>query len=851
MSATTLPPDLPDEVRELIAPHVVDNAQVAQIGTEIAAKRDEAKAARKASGIEDIWLMAEEAYVGLDDANRAEFGAARWSKPLSPDGPLTTNQRAKQSDAKSTIFVPLTARYTNAGGAKLGEILLPPDDKAFSFSETPVPDLIKSKDDRADVFHSETGMLMMAPAQPWEDVSDLGPPVPQQGMMTGVAPPAMGQPGAPGEPMPGAGATIAAPPATPAMGVPPAAVAPAQYKVTPRRLALESIDIARKKAKEAETRIYDWMVESQFSAEMRKVIFDAARIGVGVLKGPVPKARKEVALSKQNDVLDVQFKEKVFPAVCWVDPWNIFPDEACGENIHDGDYIFERDHMSARQVRGLKRLPGYIAANIDKVLEEGPNKALVDDERRNEDRLQQKGRFEVWYFYGMLTRDEMNAIDLASGRKKRDGDTEQLYVIVTLINDSVVKATINPLDSGRFPYHAVPWQRRTGHWGGVGVAEQLQTAQKMINGATRAMMNNAAKAAGSVFVINQSAIAPADGSWVIYPDKVFLTTADGPPDVRQAFTTFQIPNTTEHLMRIVDYALQLAEESTSIPLITQGQSGPTTPDTLGAANLQNNNANQLLRSIGYAFDDFITEPVVRQYYEYLLLDPDVPDDEKGDFTINAHGSVALVERAIQDQSIGQMAAMVANPIYGIDPKKWVKMFLKSKRLSPEDVEYTEEEQAKIDAAPPPVAPAVQVAQIAAETAMKQLAAKQTTDQQSVQSEERIAQAAHVLETGQLQTEQQRTHVDATVRLHELETQRQIALMNYANQRGISLNQAKVDLAQTAMRLQTERELNAQNNEATDRKHRREIASRAAMKPPVQAPGRARNGQAFSQQGNPS
>jgi hypothetical protein len=32
------------------------------------------------------------------------------------------------------------------------------------------------------------------------------------------------------------------------------------------------------------------MVECQYTAEMRKVIFDSARIGVGVVKGPFPKA---------------------------------------------------------------------------------------------------------------------------------------------------------------------------------------------------------------------------------------------------------------------------------------------------------------------------------------------------------------------------------------------------------------------------------------------------------------------------------------------------------------------------------------------------------------------------------
>jgi hypothetical protein len=240
------------------------------------------------------------------------------------------------------------------------------------------------------------------------------------------------------------------------------------------------------------------------------------------------------------------------------------------------------------------------------------------------------------------------------------------------------------------------------------------------------------------------------------------------------------------------------------------------------------------------------------YYEWLLLDPNVPNEEKAEFQIDAHGSAALVERAIQDQTIAQMGNAAANPIYGVDPKKWMKMFLKSKRLNPNDVQYTEEEQAKIDATPPPEPPVVTVAKIGQDTAMKQLAAKQTTEQQSQQSEERIAAAANALEGGNVQNdaarvaaEERRTQVDATVKLHELQTRHDLALMEYANKMHISLAQAKVDLARTAMQMQTQRDLNAADNAIDLHKHRTPPRPRGP-KPPVQVPGRARNGQAFEQ-----
>lgn len=814
MSGSALP-DLPDDVRQIIQPHVPASPDVlAAIGVEIAAKRDEAKAARATSGIETTWKDCEESYVGIDDANRHEFADAKWAKPVSMDGPVTTGRKPLQVDHRSTVYLRLTSRYVDAGVAKLGEILLPADEKAFSFSEMPVPELIAAKDDESPVVHSDLGVPLTRPLAP------------------GETPPAGGQP------------PVAATPAAPGTATPAATApaAPPRVPLTVKDFAVEKIEMARKQAKAAETRIYDWMVETQYRAEVRKVIADAARIGVGILKAPTPKTKRVMAITQaKGGGVDLTIKEKIVPAGVWVDPWNVFPDPACGENIHDGDYVFERDFMSARQVRGLKKLPGYIGSQIDRVLEEGPDKANAEGDGRGNEILKSKGRYTVWYFYGQLTRDEVQAIDQAAGKPAVDGgedNPDDMHVIVTLINDSVVRAAINPLDSGAFPYHSMPWQRRAQHWAGVGVAEQMRTPQKVTNAALRALLNNAGKSAGSQIVINEGAIRPADGSWTITPDKIWFKTQDGSADVRADFLAIAIPNVTNELMQIITLGERFAEETTSIPLIAQGQSGATTPDTFGAAQLQNNNANQLLRSIGYAFDDYITEPVVRQYYEWLLLDPDVPNEEKGEFQIDAHGSAALVERAIQDQSIAQMGQMAANPIYGLDPKKWAALFLKSKRLSPESVQYTEEEQAKIDAAPPPEAPTVTVAKIAADAQLKIAVMNQQADQQTAQAEGQIAAAAHVLEGGKAQIEQTKVQGELTIKARQIEMEHERAL-----------NADKANLAKTAMTLQVQQALNTADNALDASKHRTQTPRPPrGTRPPVQVPGRAGNGRAFEQAG---
>lgn len=800
--------DLPPQVAELLRRHRTSSPEVLDaISEAIAARRDEAKAARKSSGIETIWAECEDAYAGIDDANRGEFSGAIWSKSLTLDAPATTTRRDREETKNSTVFVKITAPYVDAGASKLAEIILPVDDKAFSFSETPVPDLIAAQDNEDQVFHEGLGVPLTRAHGPAD------PPVPTPGSN----PPPGGAP-------------------------PPAGVPGAQVPLRVKDLAAENIAMARKKAKAAETRIYDWMVECQYPAQMRKVLFDAARIGVGVLKGPVPRPKRVMTARREGGKgVGITIKDVITPVMTWVDPWNIYPDPSCGENIKDGDYVFECDQMTSRKVRELKRTPGYNKAQIDKVLQEGPDKSFdhARDNGTDTNSLKHQ-KYTVWYYYGVIKSDEMAAINSVSGYDSRsvsaDDDSEDVYAIVTLINDSAVRASINPLDSGSFPYHAFPWQRRGQIWAGIGVAEQIRTPQRILNAATRAMMNNAGKSAGSQFVIDKEGITPADDKWTITPDKIWHKTADAAGmDVRQLFMAIQIPNTTPELMTIINYAMRLAEESTSIPLVTQGQSGPTTPNTLGAVNLQNTNANLQLRAIGYAVDDYITEPVVQLYYEWLLLDPDVPDDEKGDFSIDAHGSVALVERNIQDQTIAQIIPMAANPSYGIDPKKVFELFLRSKRLDPADVQYTKEEQAKIAQAPPPEDPAVQVAKIAAASRAQELAASTQLHQQDAATDAKYKQAEAAADTAKVHVDMQHAMTQTTVQLHEIETRRQLAMLDYATQRGISLEEVKADLAKAAMTINAQEKLNDANN-----------AARHALKPPVQAPGRAADGHAFDQ-----
>jgi hypothetical protein len=479
--------------------------------------------------------------------------------------------------------------------------------------------------------------------------------------------------------------------------------------------------------------------------------------------------------------------------------------------------------MLAAELAGLSG-PGWIKPAIMEVLREGPNK--VNLEQGNPHEPQHKKQYDVWHFTGKIARAAFEAANGDQAEELPEG-VDEVQAIVTIVNDKVIRATLPMLQSERLPYRVFNWRRRAGHWAGVGVAEQIKTPQKIVNAATRAMMNNAGMSAGSQIVSIAGALTPADSNPKFTPDKQWwLDPASGIDDVRKAFAAFEWPNKTPQLMSVVEYGFKLAEEHSSIPLITQGQSGKTTPDTFGGQQLQDNNANQLLRDVGFGLNDTVTTPLVDDFYEWLLLDPEVPDEEKGDYQVDTSGALAIIEKALQDQFIPQLVAASKDPAYDLHPGRCMEALLRSKRLSPEQFQLTESEKEAKAQQPPPVPPQIEAAKIRAESA-ERIAAQQ--NELAAQRNQNDIDR----DTAYQNSLNERGAATDALALETLRLKLRLAELEYANREQISLQEAKVKLADTTLKLQVQKELAGVDGRGP------QVAT-----PEVEPAGRAEPGRAF-------
>jgi len=597
------------------------------------------------------------------------------------------------------------------------------------------------------------------------------------------------------------------------------------------------------KVEKAETRIRDWLTECQYHSEVRKVIENSAKIGTGILRGAYPDKKKTRVVL--NGALTI--REEIIPASKSVHPMNFYPDPNCGDNIQKGSYVLESDDISARQLRDLKDVPGYISEAIEQVLKEGPEKINLDEDGqvRPDGTVKTDDRFRIWYFFGDINLDDIDAL----GIKTKEGEKrDAVPAVVVMINDTVIKGFLNPLDNGEFPYDVMPWQRITDSPWGVGVSRQGRVPQDMLNGASRTLMNNMGISGSPQIIIRQSAVVPVDGEWTMVGGKFWYATEEA--DVRNVsdvFAAVNIPTMQQEISAVIQLAYKMMEDATGVTFLLQGQQG-SAPDTVGGMELLHKNSSALLRRIARVFDECITEPHIRRYYDWLLIHG--KDEEKGDLMIEAIGSTALVEREIQSQQVAQILQMAADPAYEMSRKKVKDELLRAWRFEPSKFDMDEKEKQAAAQAQPAPAPAVQVAQIRTASAEKIAAQDAAIEQQKIQKDTDRDNVYVQSETARDQSEHE-------YRMNELAVKRELAMLDYANREKVSLETIKAELAQTSMKLNVQAKLSgdalaidaekhAATIEADLHKHTKELASNQVTTPPTEPVGRAEPGQAYEQ-----
>ena len=451
---------------------------------------------------------------------------------------------------------------------------------------------------------------------------------------------------------------------------------------------------AQMASRRMEKLIHDQIEESNGSSEIRNALLESSLLGTGVVKGPF---NFNKTLSRWNEGED---GERTYapidvrvPRIEFVSVWDFFPDPAA-TNIEECEYVFHRHKLNKSQLRALRKMPYFDSDAIRECLMMGPNyeDKYYDSQLREDenDKAYGSDKYEVLEYWGIMDAEYLReaTIDVPDSID----DLDEVQINAWICNGKLLRAVVNPFTPHRLPYHSFPYERNPYSFFGIGVAENMDDAQQIMNGHARMAIDNLALAGSLVFDVDESALVGGQ-SMEIYPGKIFRRQAGMPG---QAVHGMKFPNTSQENMMMFDKFRQLADEQTGIPSYSHGQTGVQSMTRtasgmsmlLGAASLN-------IKTVVKNLDDFLLKPLGEAYFQWNMQFMEGKLGIEGDLEVNAMGTNSLMQKEVRSQRLTTFLQTAQNPTIApfVKMSKLVSELAYSLDLDPDEILNDPEEAA--------------------------------------------------------------------------------------------------------------------------------------------------------------
>jgi len=459
---------------------------------------------------------------------------------------------------------------------------------------------------------------------------------------------------------------------------------------------MPQIEPAAEAAKNMERLIHDQLEESHAISVMRHVLFEMCLLGTGVLKGPFnyEQAEHKWILNDEGE-REYSPKTKIVPKVEAVSLWDLYPDPDA-VNINDADYVIQRHIYNRTQLRDLANRPFFRKSAIKDCLAMGSNyetrsyeTALYDRENQEEFN---KNRFEILEYWGTMDKNfvEESGMEIPDGF---DSELDEVQINAWVCNGHILRLVLNPFTPARNPFMVCPYEINPYQFFGVGIPENMDDAQTIMNGHARMAIDNLALAGNLVFDVDETMLVPGQ-DMSVYPGKIFRRQSG---QTGQAIHGLKFPSTAVENMQIFDRFRQLADESTGIPSYSHGQTGiNSTTRTASGMSMLMGAAALNIKTVIKNIDDYLLKPLGETLFQWnMQFNKDMPEIE-GDLNIKAQGTTSLMTKEVRSQRLMTFMQVASNQF--LAPHiKWhsiIKEIAKSMDVDPEQV-LNDPEQAAI------------------------------------------------------------------------------------------------------------------------------------------------------------
>jgi len=440
-------------------------------------------------------------------------------------------------------------------------------------------------------------------------------------------------------------------------------------------------------AKSMEKQIMDQLQESGASKQLRSTAFEMALFGTGVMKGPFAVDKEYPNWDDEGNYSPVF---KTVPSTSHVSVWNFFPDPDAA-NMDEAQFVIERHKMSRTQLRALKKRPYFRGNVIDEVIESGENynKKYWEDDLSDYASDYGIDRFEVLEYWGMCDVDmlESNDVDIPKDLKEFD----ELQANIWISNGKLIRMVLNPFKPATIPYMAAPYELNPYSFFGVGLAENMDDTQTLMNGFMRMSVDNAVLSGNLLIEVDETNLVPGQ-DLSVYPGKVFRRQGGAPG---QAIFGTKFPNVSNENLQLFDKARQLADESTGFPSFAHGQTGVQgVGRTASGISMLMNAAAGSIKTVIKNVDDYLLKPLGEGMFRFNMqfnFDKDI----KGDLEVQARGTESLMANEVRSQRLMSFLQVASNPALAPFAKfpYIIREIAKSMELDPEKVTNNMDEAA--------------------------------------------------------------------------------------------------------------------------------------------------------------
>ena len=432
-------------------------------------------------------------------------------------------------------------------------------------------------------------------------------------------------------------------------------------------------------AKKMEKKIHDQLDESGASVHLRSMAFEMSLLGTGVMKGPFAIDKEYPNWDEEGEYSPIV---KTVPQTIHVSCWNFYPDPEAA-SMDDAEYIIERHKMSRTQLRGLKNRPYFMKDALATAIDKGPDyvqkhweMAMEDDETTPDSE-----RWEVLEFWGFVDVAILEVHGVKIPREYKDLD--ELNCNIWVCNGEVLRFVLNPFKPTRIPYYAVPYEHNPYSFFGIGIAENMDDTQTLMNGFMRLAIDNAALSGNLIIEIDETNLVPGQ-DLSVYPGKIFKRQGGAPG---QAIFGTKFPNVAQENMQLFDKARVLADESTGFPSFAHGQTGVSgVGRTASGISMLMSAANGSIRAVVKNVDDYLIRPMGKAFFAFNMQF-DFDETIRGDLEVRASGTESLMANEVRSQRLMQFLQVAQNPVLAPFAKMdyIIREIAKSMDLDPDKV----------------------------------------------------------------------------------------------------------------------------------------------------------------------